>query len=88
MSESNGRHVIHVADFTLKQLDDVQRLVRQFKWGPVVAMTYVYLKAADPDITRAAVENLRSGDVQIIKDPNDEPGSVDDADADALFQPG
>lgn len=67
-----------MADFTLKQLDDMQRLVRTHKWGPVTATAYVHLHALDPQISRADVENLRAGDVRIIKDPNDDPDTDDD----------
>jgi hypothetical protein len=71
MTEANGHYTIKVADLTLKQLDDIQRLVSTYKWGSVVATTYVYLKAQDPSITREKVAALRSGDVTIIRDPND-----------------
>jgi hypothetical protein len=76
-NNGNGHHTINAADLTLKQLDDIARLVRQFKWGEVVATAYVYLKATDPGITRAQVEQLRAGDVTIIRDPNDDTSDVE-----------
>lgn len=58
---------IDLADLTLDQLDQVNKLVETGRAGKVTAVAFVALHEQDPSLTLAAVRAMKQSDIEVVK---------------------